>query len=367
MNPIYVTQSFLPPLEEYVEHLKKIWETHQLTTNGPLHNELEQALCARLGWKNASLFANGHLALEIALKSLNTNSGYEIITTPYTYVSTLSAIVNQGFIPVFCDINDRFTIDIEQIETLITEKTVAILPVHVYGFPCDVEAITKIAKKHGLKVIYDAAHAFGVKVDGKDIASFGDISMFSFQATKLFHTVEGGALVYYNDLLRKNFELYKNFGISGPDTIELVGLNAKMNEFEAAMGLAVLPYLDEIIKRRKKIYEHYMEILNDVSNIVTFSTGINEGFNYAYVPILIENGRDRVYNYLAEHNIYARKYFYPCLSKVECYRKYLRNNSLEKAENTSDKVLTLPISHTIMLEHVEYICSLIKQATQLTV
>ena len=362
MNPIYVTKPFLPPLDEYHKLLERIWDSGQLTNNGQLYQELEQRLKSRFGWENASLFTNGHLALETALRSLELKTGGEIITTPFTFVSTVAAIVNQGFTPVFCDIDDCFTIDAKQIESLITEKTVAILPVHVYGFPCDVERIAKIANKHHLKVVYDAAHAIGVRVNGKDIASYGDISMFSFHATKLFHTIEGGALAYSDDKLRKSIELHKNFGISGPETIDLVGTNAKMNEFQAAMGLLLLQYLDELVAKRKEIYERYMQYLKDLPGIRLTTVNDSVIFNYAYMPVLFEDGRDRIFDYLGKHNIFARKYFFPSISKVDCYKKYLRGNSLKNAEETSEKVITLPIYPSLNMSQVDYICDTVKRA-----
>lgn len=358
-----MTKPFLPPINEYLYNLEKIWESNILTNMGPLHVDLERELCSRFGCENVALFTNGHLALEIALKALNLEPGSEIITTPFTFVSTISSIVNQGHIPVFCDIDDDCTIDVDQIEALITPKTAAILPVHVYGFPCDVERIDEIARKHRLKVLYDAAHAFGVRVNGKDISQFGDISMFSFHATKLFHTIEGGALIFADSALKTNIDLYKNFGISGPETIELVGLNAKMNEFQAAMGLTVLPYLDEIIEQRKTIFERYMQNLDNIQGVSIFPCqDKNIDYNYAYVPILITTKRNEVFDVLAANNIHARKYFYPSLTKVECYRQYMRNNSTRKAETITEQVLALPIYPSLTFEQVDRVCRTIQEA-----
>lgn len=359
MESIYVTKPYLPPLSEYIPYLERIWESGHLTNNGPLHQEFERALTLKFGWSNVTLFANGHLALEIALKSLELPEGSEIITTPFTFVSTTAAIVNQGFVPVFCDITDNFTIDTKQIESLITDKTAAIMPVHVYGFPCDVEHIADLAERHKLKVIYDAAHAIGVRVNGCDISEYGDISMFSFHATKLFHTVEGGALVFANCKLKTKMDMYKNFGISGSDSIDCVGLNAKMNEFEAAMGLSCLSHFDEIITIRKEIYDRYLSNLRYLDGIQVYPIPENVVHNYAYMPILINEKRDEVYDVLVKENIYPRKYFYPSLSKVECYKKYIRKNMLTNTEVAVERVLCLPIYATLSLSQVDDVCNII--------
>jgi len=355
-NKIYVTKPFLPPINEYIHYLEKIWETNILTNDGPLHKQFEQNLKTYFKWENVSLLTNGHLALEIALKSLDLKPGGEIITTPFTFISTAAAIVNQGFIPVFCDIGDNFTIDSNKIEALITDKTVAILPVHVYGFPCDVEKIQEIADRHSLKVLYDAAHALGVKFNGKDISSYGDISMFSFHATKLFHTIEGGALVYSDSNLKREIELYKNFGITGPESVEAIGLNAKMNEFQSAMGLVLLKYFDEIISKRKVIYERYLFNLNGIQGIKTSFVNENSNCNYAYMPVLFDGTRDKVFEYLEKNNIFARKYFYPCISDIDCYKMFLRGNSLENSERISREIITLPIYPSLDLSQVDFIC-----------
>ena len=354
---IYVTKPFLPPIDEYVSYLEQVWQSSILTNNGPLHQRLERELCSYFNWHNISLVTNGHLSLEIALKSLNFEVGDEVITTPFTFVSTAAAIVNQGLIPVFCDISDNYTMDPLQIEQLITDKTAAILPVHVYGFPCEVEAIEEIAIKHKLKVIYDAAHAFGVRYKGKDIANYGDISMFSFHATKLFHTIEGGALVYSDSGIQKSIELNKNFGISGPESIELVGMNAKMNEMQAAMGLVMLRYLSDIIEKRKAIFERYKANLILKEGVMLPTINHDVEYNYAYMPALLEKNRDKVVKDLADNNIFVRKYFYPALSKVKCYEGFLRGNQLSNAETVSEQIITLPIYPSLTFEQVDDICS----------
>ena len=247
---ILVTQSSIPTLEEYSKEIEDIFETRWLTNMGVKHHELEDKLCEKLKVKNISLFNNGHLALYTAINKMNLSG--EVITTPFSFASTTHAIVQNGLTPVFCDINeDDYTIDVNKIEELITEKTTAIVPVHVYGHVCDVEAIEKIAKKHNLKVIYDAAHVFGVEVNGRGIGSYGDISMFSFHATKVFNTIEGGALVYNNPELKKSIDSFKNFGIIDQEHVIDIGINSKMNEFQAAMGLCNLRHFDEEIAKRK--------------------------------------------------------------------------------------------------------------------
>jgi len=361
-NTIYVTKPFLPPIEEFIQYLDKIWESGILTNNGSLHNQLEESLKGKFGWSGVSLFSNGHLALEVALKVLGLEKGSEIITTPFTFVSTTAAIVNQGYVPVFCDITDNCTIDVNQIEDLITEKTAAIMPVHVYGFPCDVEKIDEIAKKHNLKVLYDAAHAIGVRYKEKDISSYGDMSMFSFHATKLFHTIEGGALVYSDPELKKTIDLHKNFGISGPESIEMVGMNAKMNEFQAAMGLLQLSYIDHLINERKSIYEGYKKRLSSIKNLEMLNPDEDTEYNYAYMPVLIKKNRNRIFDHLAKNEIHARKYFYPSISNVECYKKYLRGNSLIKADTIAEEIITLPIYPGLSAAQVDRICQTLLDA-----
>lgn len=265
-HQVFVTKSFLPPIEEYIEELKPIWEKNWLTNNGSLHNQFEENITNRLKVDHSTLFVNGHLALETALKALDLKG--EVITTPFTFASTTHAIVNCNLKPVFCDIEmEKFTIDTDKIEELITEHTSAIVPVHVFGNPCNTNEIEKIAQKYNLKVIYDAAHVFGVEVNGRGIGSFGDVSMFSLHATKVFHSIEGGVLTYSKAEYKKKFDLLKNFGITGPETVESVGINAKMNEFQAAMGLVNLRHLEKEIGLRKKVAECYREHLYGIKGI----------------------------------------------------------------------------------------------------
>ncbi len=362
--PILVTRSYLPEKQEYENMIEQIWNTHWLTNNGPLHQRLEKELCQYLQSDQVSLLVNGHLALETAITCLNLQG--EIITTPFTFISTTNAIVRCGCTPVFCDIKESdLTIDETKIEALITKKTTAIMPVHVYGHPCNVEAIEAIASKHGLKVIYDAAHAFGVGVSGKGISEYGDISMFSFHATKLFNTIEGGALAYKNEEFRNKISHIKNFGITDEEHAVYIGGNAKMNEFQAAMGLVNLKHMDEIISERKKIFEHYRKNLDKIDGIRYFSVDADPkvAYNYAYFPILIEESfgisRDDLANALKEYNIFPRKYFYPLTSDYDCLSEYA-NCDIPVAKKASASVLTIPIYNGLSLQTVDYITDCIK-------
>ncbi len=359
---ILVTKSSLPDYDDYCQTIKGIWDRVWLTNCGPLHEELEKEISKYLDVENVSLYTNGHLALENALELLDLKG--EIITTPFTFVSTTSAIVRTGNTPVFCDINpDDYTIDVDKIEDLITEKTVAIVPVHVYGHVCNVEKIEEIAKKHNLKVIYDAAHAFGVKYEGKSIAKFGDITMFSFHATKVFNTIEGGGLAFSDASLKVKAEALKNFGITNYESIEYVGGNAKMSEFQAAMGLCNLKNLKENILARKRIVELYTELLKDVDGIVLSTVQEKVDSNYAYFPIRVEKPfsltRDQLFDLLASHKIYARKYFYPITNDFEAYQGYPGDTPI--ARDVSDKILTLPLYPDLGRENVERICKIIKE------
>jgi len=361
---IMVTKSFLPTYEEYCKEISEIWDSHWLTNMGIKHETLKKELKNFLKVSNISLYTNGHLALEAAIKGLKLSG--EIITTPFTFASTTHAITRNGARPVFCDINlENFTIDTKKIESLITDKTVAILPVHVYGTPCNVDEIEKIAEKYNLKVIYDAAHAFGVEIDGNGIANYGDVSMFSFHATKVFHTIEGGALTYNNEEYSKFFRLEKNFGIANEESVIENGGNAKMNEFQAAMGLINLRYIERGIQRRKKIVEIYRELLRDIEGITYLKDMKNVKHNYAYFPIVIDKNkygksRDEVFEKLKEYNVFARKYFYPLTSDFECYKDIEGNkDNLKNSKYISNRVMTLPLYEDLEMEDVEYICELI--------
>ncbi len=364
---IMVTKSFLPPFEEYSKEIEKIWESHWLTNMGPLHEEFKEKLKNYLKSDEITLVSNGHLGLEIALKVFQFPKEAEVITTPFTFASTTHAIVDNGLKPVFCDINlENYNIDCDNIEKLITDKTVAIMPVHVFGTPCDVNKIEKIAEKYNLKVIYDAAHAFGVQILGKGIGSFGDISMFSLHATKVFNSIEGGVLTYKDEELRKKLRLLKNFGITGPETVEAVGLNCKMNEFQAAMGIVNLRYIDEQIQKRKDITDRYRAHLNSIEGISFIHDLEGVKHNYSYFPIVIDEKkfgktRDELFDELQNYNIFTRKYFYPLITDFDCYKEEYKNVELKNAKYISNRVLTLPMHGDLELEIVDYICKAIER------
>lgn len=356
---INVTRSSMPPFEEYCEEIKDIWESHWLTNNGSKHKELEKQLCDYLGVKNTTLFVNGHMALEMAIASMGLTG--EIITTPFTFASTTHAIVRNGLTPVFCDISpEDYTIDVSKIESLITGRTSAIIPVHVYGNICDYKAIEKIAEKHNLKVIYDAAHAFGVEVDGAGVGSLGDASMFSFHATKVFNTIEGGCVCYYDESLKAKLNNLKNFGIKGPETVDAIGGNAKMNEFAAAMGICNLRHIDEEIAKRKVVYNRYIERLSGVSGIKLCKPQYSTKPNYAYFPVVFDGykyNRDEVDNKLKENDIVARKYFYPITNSFECYDYDVSVTPV--ALDISKKVLTLPMYADLTVKDIDKVCDVI--------
>lgn len=360
---ILVTRSSMPDFEEYCEEIKELWDSHFLTNMGVKHKKLEKELEKYLKTENITLFTNGHLALECIIAAFDFEKRSEVITTPFSFSSTTHAIVRNGLTPVFCDINSEdYTIDVTKIESLITEKTCAILPVHVYGNLCNVEEIERIAKKHNLKVIYDAAHTFGVEKNGKGVASFGDASMFSFHATKVYNTIEGGAVTYSDTTLKKKLNDLKNFGITGPESVEYVGGNAKMNEFQAAMGICNLRHVDAEILKRKAIVERYRNKLENIEGIKLSS--IQEGVksNYAYFPVVFDNykyTRDEVFNKLEKENIIARKYFYPLINYYECYRNKYSSKDTPVAKYISDRVLCLPMYADLELEIVNKICDII--------
>ena len=360
-RPVLVTRSSLPPLEEYVEMLKPLWDSAWLTNMGQYHEELKEQLKRYLGAERLELFVNGHLALELGIQALKMEG--EVITTPFTFASTTHAIVRNGLTPVFCDINDRdYTMDVEKIEGLITEKTCAIAPVHVYGNICDVERIQEIADRHHLKVIYDAAHTFGETFDGKGIANFGDISMFSLHATKVFHSIEGGIVSFRDPELKDLLYQLKNFGITGYESVEYVGSNGKMNEFQAAMGLCNLRHIDEQIAKRKILVERYRERLSDVPGIRLCEENPRVKSNYAYMPVVFDGyrkNRDEIFAELAERQIHARKYFYPCVNSYACYREKFNENDTPVAAKISRQVLTLPLFADLAVETVDEICGVI--------
>lgn len=360
---ILVTQSSMPTFEEYNEEIRSIFETKWLTNMGEKHRSLEGKLKEKLKVKNVSLFNNGHLALYTAINKMNLTG--EVITTPFSFSSTTHAIVQNGLTPVFCDINeDDYTIDANKIEGLITEKTSAIVAVHVYGNVCDVKKIEEIAKKYNLKVIYDAAHVFGVEINGQGIGNFGDISMFSFHATKVFNTIEGGALTYNDSNLKEKIDRFKNFGINGPEKVEEVGINSKMNEFQAAMGICNLRHFEEEIEKRRKVFERYKERLGNIEGITIPKIQKNVKANFAYYPIIFKEkvfgkNRDLVAKQLEKENIFSRKYFYPLISDYDCYKDRFDSNLTPIAKRISNNVLTIPMYADLAIEDVDRICDII--------
>ena len=364
---ILVTRSSMPSLEEYVDEIAPLWESHWLTNMGVKHQQLEADLKRYLGIDEIALFTNGHNALECVLEAMGLSG--KVITTPFTFASTTHAIVRKGLEPVFADIKeDDYTLDPAQIEDLIDEDTCAIVPVHVYGNLCDVDAIWDIAKKHGLKVIYDAAHAFGVKRDGVSAAAFGDASMFSFHATKVFNTIEGGAVCFRDGDLKERLDQWKNFGITGLEDVEYVGGNAKMNEFCAAMGICNLRHVDDEIAKRRAVAERYWDRLDSMPGVKICRPAEGIKANYAYMPVVFEDGcgttRDEVFAKLREHSIFSRKYFYPLVSDYACYRGRFDSSKTPVAQHVADRVLTLPMAADLALEDVDRICDIVLDCTR---
>ena len=362
---INVTRSSMPGFQEFVDEIKELWDSHLLTNGGVKHQQLQHQLEEYLHVPHVVLYVNGHLALEGIWEAFDFPRGSEVISTPFTFCSTTHAFVRKGLVPVFCDIDPTtYCIDPSKIESLITSKTVAICPVHVYGNICDVEAIEKIAEKHGLVVVYDAAHAFGAKYKGVSSACFGDASMFSFHATKVFNTIEGGAVCLKNDELIGKMNDLKNFGIHGPESTLFVGGNAKMNEFQAAMGVCNLRHIEAEIKKREAVYKRYESNLRGVSGICFPEKQKDVTPNYAYLPIVFDGfkkSRDQVFEELKKENIIARKYFFPLVNEMQCYRDL----SVAKACNTpiakhiSDRVLTLPMYADLSVSEVDRICAIV--------
>jgi dTDP-4-amino-4,6-dideoxygalactose transaminase len=362
-SPIYVTKPSLPDLQDFLPYLEQIWETKILTNNGPFHKQLEKELAEFLGVPYISLFANGTLALVTALQVLGISG--EVITTPYSFVATSHSLLWNNIKPVFVDIEPGFcNLDPEKIEAAITSKTTAILPVHVYGNPCNVDRIEEIAKKHGLKVIYDAAHAFGVNYMGKSICNYGDISILSFHATKVFNTMEGGAIICHDANTKKQIDFLKNFGFAGETTIMACGINSKMNEMQAALGLLQLKKHDENNEKRKVVDHLYRQNLKGIKGISFLAEPKNTETNYAYFPIFVDEkeyglSRDKLYEKLKEIGIYGRRYFYPLISEFSMYEVYESANpaKLQKAREASQGVICLPIYPDLEPKEVEYIIS----------
>lgn len=346
---IYVTQPSMPPIEEFVNYLQKIWDTKCLTNQGDLHQIFESALCKYLGVEYISLFSNGTLALITALQALRITG--EVITTPFSFVATTHSLWWNGIKPVFVDIEpDTFNLDPKKIEAAITPQTTAILPVHVYGNPCDVKAINSIADTYGLKVIYDAAHCFGVNINDNSILNFGDLSILSFHATKVFTSIEGGAIVSHDEKTKRRIDYLKNFGFADELTVVAPGINAKMNEIQAAFGILQLKYVDDYINKRKRIANTYRLRLTEIKGISFLNDIVGVRHNYPYFPILIHEQlvnrtRDDVYDFLKRNGIYSRRYFYPLISDFPTYRGIPSANraNLPVANRISQEVLCLPI------------------------
>lgn len=362
--PIF--RPFMPSKEVFMSYAEKMWDNRWLTHGGPLTNEFQNRLCEKLSVPHVVVYANGHLALDCALKALNLHDG-EAITTPFTYISTTNALSMNGLKPVFCDIKTTdCTIDETKIESLITEKTKVIVPVHVYGFPCNHHAIQDIADRYGLKVVYDAAHVFGVQVEGQGIGCFGDASMFSFHATKVFHTVEGGAVTFTDPNLKDRLVAAKNFGLIAAEEADTISLNAKMTEMNAAMGLANLEIFDNQIEKRKQLVEHYLKCLNNVEQLEFFHwNNPLIKYNYAYFPVLVKCTssvcRDElVARLLNDYQIQTRKYFYPLTSDLACYRTEHSSADTPIAKDVSERVLTLPLYVDLTFEQVEFISNAIR-------
>ncbi len=363
---IYVTRPLLPSLDDVYTQLQDIWNSKWLTNNGPKHKELELKLREYLKVDNIAMFSNGTLALELGLKALDISG--EVITTPFTFPATVQALDRNGITPVFCDIEDQtLNIDANKIEEHINDKTSAILAVHVFGNPCNVKKIQEIADKYNLKVIYDGAHAFGSHINGKSIGSYGDMTMFSFHATKLFNTIEGGGLVFKNEDLYKKLYLLKNFGIASPEEVVLSGTNAKLNEVQAAVGLEVLKVVGEERERRKAIKKAYEEGLANIPGIRVLNKLDDENASYQYFTIEVDENeygmsRDELHLQFEKHNVFTRKYFYPLCSEFEWYKDLpsTKKENLPVAHEVIKKVLSMPYYGDLKIAEVNQICEIIR-------
>lgn len=362
-DPLFLTQPYLPPFDEYSSEIRELWNSYWITTMGRKHSLLTDELKSFLKVKNLSLFSSGHTALEATIRAFELKG--EIITTPFTFASTTHAIINCGLNPKFCDIHmDDYTIDISYIESLITPNTSAIIPVHPYGNLCDIKGIDSIAKKYGLKVIYDAAHTFGIEVSNQGVSSFGDASIISFHASKVFHTAEGGAVAYSNDDFKEKLELVRNFGVASENSVPSIGLNGKMNELEAAMGLCCLRHFNEIIAKRKSLDKRYRSNLYGCLNYRVNQIPDEVKYNYSYFPIIVLSdnplkNRDVVYEALHQANIFARKQFFPLTCDFECYHGKFNNLELVNARYVSTHILCLPLHTNMTEEDVDRVCEVL--------
>ncbi|MEI7795724.1 MAG: DegT/DnrJ/EryC1/StrS family aminotransferase [Methylococcaceae bacterium] len=361
MKPIYVTQPTLPPLAEFIPYLEKIWDNKILTNGGTFHQQLEQALCDYLGVKHLALFTNGTIALITALQALRITG--EVITTPYSFVATAHSLLWNGIKPVFVDIDPiSLNLDPTKIEAAITPQTTAIMPVHCYGYPCDVARIQEIADNYNLKVIYDAAHAFGVHDKNGGILNHGDLSVLSFHATKVFNTFEGGAIICPDEKTKRRIDHLKNFGFVDEVTVVAAGINGKMSEINAAFGLLQLKGIDEALAKRKIIDARYRDGLKNVAGIRCANVGKHVA-NYAYFPIFVERNRDALYEKLKENGIFGRRYFYPLISDFPMYRSLpsAAQSNLPVARQISHEVICLPMYPNLENEQVDFIVSLITE------
>lgn len=356
---IPVTRSVMPPMDEYYREIASLWESRWLTNGGEKHEKLDAMLREALEVECVTLFANGHLALENAIAAMRLKG--EVITTPFTFASTTQAIVRNGLTPVFCDISPiDFTIDVSKIEDLITERTCAIVPVHVYGNICNVREIKRIADSYNLSVIYDAAHAFGEKVGGVNVAQFGDLSMFSFHATKVFHTVEGGCVVCRDSKIQARLEALKNFGMRNAERVEEIGGNAKMSEFHAAMGLCNLRHIHETVVGRKKVAELYRNLLSNVDGLYICPENPSVESNYAYFPVVVDEkhfgvDRDTLQGRLLEKGVMTRKYFFPATNTLKCYEGHFLLQKTPIADAISRRVLALPLYSELSIEDASFV------------
>ena len=362
-QPIYVTQPVLPALKEFIPYLEQIWENKILTNGGPLHQQLEGELCEYLGVEYLSLYNNGTIALITALQAVDLKIG-EVITTPYTFLATAHAICWNNLTPVFVDVDPRTAnIDPQKVEQAITDKTVAILPVHCYGIACDVEALQTIAQKHKLKLIYDAAHAFGAKYKGQSLLNYGDLSAVSFHATKVFNTFEGGAIVCHSAEMKQRIDQLRNFGIANETTVNDIALNGKLSEVHAALGLLQLKNIDQALQARGKVDHCYRELLAEVDGIRCMQRLHLEKDNYAYFPIVVSEpyplSRDQLFEKFKQHHIFARKYFYPLMTELSVYQQYQADTP--QAKLLSEQVLCLPMYPTLSAEDIYRIVQVIKE------
>ncbi len=366
MEPIFVTKPSLPPLDDFGDSLKEIWHSSYITNDGKFHKKLEAALAEYLGVKHISVFSNGTIALVTALQALGIEG--EVITTPYSFVATANALIWNRVTPVFADINPfDCNLNVDAIENAITEKTTAIMPVHVYGTCCDVERIEALAKKYNLKVIYDAAHAFGVKMGDQSVLNYGDLSVLSFHATKVFNTIEGGAIVSHSKEMKTKIDNLKNFGIIDEVTVVDAGINGKMNELQAAYGLLNLEYIDEKIEARKKVSDYYSSQLQSVEGINLLDIMGASRHNYSYFPIFIQDDchftRDQLYQALRKENIFSRRYFYPLISEFPMYQSLpsADRNNLPNSWQRANSVLCLPMFPDLKMSEIDRIVNIIKR------